>query len=852
MFDKELLDKELAYILGDRRPAAGVVSPAGERDGASTEHELVGLALSGGGVRSATFALGVLQSLHRFGVFRHVDYLSTVSGGGYLGASISAQLREPIPEGGRPFPFAGAADGTEAPLVRHLRNSAEHLVARGPIDWFRGFAVVLRGVVLNFLTLFPLVAVWTLGVAAVHGGWLRDVSAGRARISLWALADLTRVAGLVGLAAVLIYPPLSRCYQRERALERARGQPGRCLLALRAWLRRPGEVDLDLRDRVERIYGWLLLAGLAAIAMDLQPLLIYGFHRLRQGASGGLLQTAAGLGGLLSLLAPLLAGRALRARRGLARRAALVAAGLLGPLLPILIYLNLIEAFIYGPWGWGAAAAMAALAAGMVVFTDRSVDINESSLHSYYRDRLTRTYLARVEDGAVRAEEDVPLSALSQRGSGAPYHLINATLNLQGSRDPALRGRQGDFFLFSRYAVGSERTGWAPTERMERRDPSLSLGSAMAIAAATAAPNMGSLTIRPLTFLMTLLDVRMGYWLPHPSRRTEPLYWRAGRLLLRELLGWLDDRGDRINITDGGHLENLGVYALLQRRCRFVIAVDAGADPEHSFGALAALIRYARLDLGVEIDIAMDALRLDDSGRSRRHCAMGVIRYPPRDGEPPELGYLLYLKSSLTGDEELLLKSYRDAHPDFPHESTADQFFDEAQFEAYRALGEHVAAGLFRSEVAEAQEISPGAFRRWFHTLGDRLAPVAADGGRDRSELGEAPGGTREHGPPQSFPDRRARADWSGSWCEVRPAELDGEQLRELEPFRGELDVAKGWPAAARWSRLLRSEDGRDCALLLKFPPRGDARRPTWALGGLRVSGGNRGRLQTALVALHR
>lgn len=59
------------------------------------------------------------------------------------------------------------------------------------------------------------------------------------------------------------------------------------------------------------------------------------------------------------------------------------------------------------------------------------------------------------------------------------------------------------------------------------------------------------------------------------------------------------------------------------------------------------------------------------------------------------VGYLLYLKLSLTGNEGEFIRRYRLDEPAFPHHSTADQFFNEAQFEAYRALGEHVGDKLF-------------------------------------------------------------------------------------------------------------------------------------------------------------
>jgi hypothetical protein len=72
------------------------------------------------------------------------------------------------------------------------------------------------------------------------------------------------------------------------------------------------------------------------------------------------------------------------------------------------------------------------------------------------------------------------------------------------------------------------------------------------------------------------------------------------------------------------------------------------------------------------------------------HCAIGEISYPSG-----RKGILIYIKSSLTGDENDYVFHYRKRYSRFPHETTVDQMFSEEQFEAYRALGYHAAFGLF-------------------------------------------------------------------------------------------------------------------------------------------------------------
>jgi len=335
------------------------------------------------------------------------------------------------------------------------------------------------------------------------------------------------------------------------------------------------------------------------------------------------------------------------------------------------------------------------------------VDVNATSVHSFYRDRLSRAFLFGLNDsGHIEFNDDLKLHELNKPGSAAPYHLINVALNLHGSKDPSLRGRQADFFIFSKHFTGSQRTGFSETEKMEALDNHLNLATAMAISGAAAAPNMGTTTVKQLVFLLTMLNIRLGYWLPNPRVVNDPstftnLILRFGvgaRYLLRESLSHLDDKGNFVNVSDGGHLENLGMYELLRRRCKFIISVDGEADPNMGFKGLVKLILYARIDMGIVIDINLDAVRKNTAGISGKNWALGTIRYGDN-----EFGHLLYIKSSLAGDENEYIREYKSRNPDFPHESTIDQFFDETQFEAYRALGFHIGNKLFADTKALGQ-----------------------------------------------------------------------------------------------------------------------------------------------------
>ncbi len=346
------------------------------------------------------------------------------------------------------------------------------------------------------------------------------------------------------------------------------------------------------------------------------------------------------------------------------------------------------------------------------------VNVNITSPHGFYRDRLSKAYLFHTAKGEkVVSNDDQKLSELNQKGSLAPYHLINASLNIPGSEDPNLRGRNSDFFTFSKHYCGSDHTGYCKTQHLEAVNPHINLGTAMAISGAAAAPNMGTMTLKQFVFVLTLINIRLSFWIPNPlkinttgfkKRRIAPNV--GPRYLLKEALGALNAKGRFVNVSDGGHIENLGVYQLLKRRCRLIIASDAEADPKMRFNGLVTLIRYAEIDMGITIDIDLSKIR---EGKS--HWALGKICYgtgketSEQEFCKIEYGYLLYVKSSLTGDENEYIQTYKRNNANFPDETTADQFFNETQFECYRSLGEHIVLKMLieieKSKETEHQEI---------------------------------------------------------------------------------------------------------------------------------------------------
>jgi hypothetical protein len=350
------------------------------------------------------------------------------------------------------------------------------------------------------------------------------------------------------------------------------------------------------------------------------------------------------------------------------------------------------------------------------------VDVNLFSLHGFYRNRLTRCYLGATRIGGDEMQQverdphpftgfdpkdDLPLSQLADQ---RPFHIVNAAMNLTGGEDLAWQTRRAAAFAFTPSHTGFEfwnsegdRVGaYRRTEEYSANQfaflnapGGILLGNVVATSGAAANPNMGYHTSAPLSALMSVFNVRLGRWSGNPLHKTA---WRkasprfGGLALIQEVFGMLDSRSSFLNISDGGHFENLGIYELVRRRCRIVVAVDAGCDPGYQFEDLANTIRKCWTDFGTRVDIDLAPLRPQGDGKHNpSHFAVGCIRYP----NAPQPGVLIYIKASLTGDESSDVKQYADRHASFPHESTSDQFFDENQFESYRELGRHIGLKVF-------------------------------------------------------------------------------------------------------------------------------------------------------------
>ncbi len=389
----------------------------------------------------------------------------------------------------------------------------------------------------------------------------------------------------------------------------------------------------------------------------------------------------------------------------------------------------------------------------------RFVPVNRFSLNGMYRERLIRTFLGASnptrEPNAFTGFDPRDDIRIHQLAGVRPLHVVNATLNALSATEFGRNDRTAQPFTFSPLHVGSRQADFgyraAAGYHSDRGDkaPGLSLGLALAVSGAAASSAMGIYSSKARAFLLTLANARLGLWFGNPA---DDSTWCASEPplgvgpLAREILGLTTKGSPFVYLSDGGHFENLGLYEMVARRCRFIVVSDAGCDPDYTYGALADAIRRIRLDFGIPIEFGAPlAATHDGEGRGNPHGAIGAIRYAFVDGPAAPDGTLVYMKATLSGTEPVDVWNFAKSNPAFPHDPTTDQFFDEARFESYRSLGFHTVKALagngFHGEGG-VQGFCEAARR----SLADRHAapaspmPVSAPGSMQATGYASGPG----------------------------------------------------------------------------------------------------------------
>lgn len=722
--------------LNERRSQLG--RRALSRDADPSAERVAGLALSGGGVRSAALSLGAIEALSTVmlpeerstssapTIFNQIDYVSSVSGGSYAACSISAKI------------FRDNATSALSPKRDHFASSYLTFVrthSKLLDDYFEILTNWMYGFLVGVLTILPFLLV----IAAAEVALIRDDKGLADAMSFF--SDRWRYALISGGLVYLLFAVISSS-------------------------------QITDRKAVERLWKLLLLLLIAAWFVGLQPILVYSnlpsgyFHEFLRltPLTDAVLRTEAQEvlipGVMLLLLAAILISLLLRREQFLRDTISTARALLYG----VAIQLCLAAIFVSAPmfiWSmvlllsrWGVVyrqcyeKAANHCAPEWIVFMVRKlndwlaplyryfeiegffkeygigivpgfsfsvfyvlvavilfatmkyvIDSNSSSFHRFYSDRLRGSFFNHpsAPDGQ---RQIVPLIS-ELGGTVCPYLLVNCALNANVGKGKLLKTADEPFVIASRY-TGNDAAQYMRTDVLERATGSkFDLASIAAVSGAAFAPVMGRYTIPAFRLLMSMLALRLGYWIPNPRQVTKfdpvakgisPVGRRVdGLYFLREMFGWLSVKTRFLYITDGGHADNSGIYELLRRRCSTIIAVDAEPDSENLFENIAYLIEFARARLNVEIELKCHTV----GAAGGTHCAIGRIKYPSSDKLKAFEGRLVFIKLSLTGDENWDLLCRRNASGEFPYHSTINQNYDELLFNAYRTLGIHMVSRVF-------------------------------------------------------------------------------------------------------------------------------------------------------------
>ena len=707
--------------------------------GRKPDDPLIGLALSGGGIRSASFSLGALQALVASGRLRHVDYMSTVSGGGYIGSALTWFTKYAGDDEGTPLfgvtesdfplgakeaaalrPTPACPDGRVSEAQRelnrrrtaqldHLRQHGNYLRPGSFAELISLIWMILQSMLLPLIVYF---FVLFLPLAAL-AYWLNQ-----ARIDLlglaFFLAAIIAAFALFGLPVANIVTRLAswqngdksgflRTQYKVRKFERNYISVAAVVIAFFTVIGLVPDINRNFWSTLTIFsavsVGVGLFATLGQLTLQIRSIRLFG------GRSGSILVVIASIGLVFGLLS--LAYQTVH----------LIHQWYHGSVADTMV--TLVAAFVLaGGFGWFQ-------------------NINLFSLHRLYRDRLMETFLPDFwDDDPVGPSENARdanaafLSTMFAQDQG-PYHIINANIVLTGSSEPRYRGRGGTNFVLSPLYCGSDATGWRRSDHWKMHAGCMTLPTAMAISGAAINPRTGSIDRSPLrepllSFLMSLTNLRLGLWALNPrveqacqcaengdiERNHAPPNFLKPGISQGLWPGRHDEDKTFIELTDGAHFDNTGLYELIRRQVRLIIMVDGTADKDINYQSLASALERIRVDFGVQVRFEEGTRDLqgllpspDSSGTfvrkyglAERGYAIARIDYQPhndhlrsrRANDESEDGTLIVIKSTMIESLPADVLGYKSANKDFPNESTADQFFDEVQLEAYRELGYRV------------------------------------------------------------------------------------------------------------------------------------------------------------------
>jgi hypothetical protein len=763
---------ESSWVEAYNVPGAGEVidSRNGER--------VQAICLSGGGVRSACIAMGVLQEFseespinpgkdveQRFGgrakLVDTVDYVISVSGGGYTAGARLLAVQTPE----KPLVSERFEEGS--PEFDHFRRGSSY-IASSPGQLIYALAVVLKNLLASITILFTLPALlgWVFGYlfsrpafsfaesipvrnpnvddafVRAHPDYLLCLTDHSA--SWWAVAFFAAFAVLLTSAAMIV--------------------------ELLFWKKRSERLKLLLQRLAGgcAVFALLVLtvvAGLPALMRLCSSLSAHATHNQGHAAA-----TVSGLVGLNYLAA--IAAMAWRKRTVLSGGVTklswwkrLLPPGVIALILVVVTLAVLLAAWLiilgcfaagvfrsltlagiegglrqlpFSAWWPSVALAVAALWIS-------SVDVASISLNPFYRYRLGQTFaVRRVELGSGRwraqpydRNEFTWLRDFGSVPAGGPKFIFAAAATISGKNRPA-PGLNAVSYVLSHDYIGGPALGWLKAPELDREAPprikrDLTVLTAVAASGAAFASAMGR-NQKGFEKLLAVSGARLGTWLPNPNfvanlsgsekgtcidpkdnkrpwPRSLPSIRGAG-YYYRELIGLNYPDARLVQVTDGGHYENLGLVEALRRRSRLIFCIDGGGDTPPLASGLGDAMRLAEYELGVTIDFnyfakfplaeltpgsgegfeETNAFYRLNSRLAKRTVAVGLITYPPaapdlRDVPYGHQGLLIFAKAVLCKESPQWLLTYAASSDVFPHDPTSDQWFTEGQFAAYTHLG---------------------------------------------------------------------------------------------------------------------------------------------------------------------
>lgn len=646
------------------------------------ESSFNGLALSGGGIRAATFGLGILQAMERHGILLKIHYLSTVSGGGYIGTLYTYfknYFGTDNPDCIVSSPKKRVAPQTPEP-EEWLRCHGEYLKCKEGGTWWALLIPILSGSLLNWLCIFsalliPITLIECCNEVEVVFHYL-------------GFGFLLIYAGMTLISMAL--SKLKELHRIENFLEICSVRFLKCGLLLMAIAYLPKIAAYATTALLPAIGDnpWVTLAIIALPLMTISAYLV----STKPKTGGNIAITKEQIENLLGVVLTIVL--------------VALAAGSVHLIHHLVAYLREI----------GMTSISLIVAASILLLIAFLVDVNHISLHTMYRRSLRKAYMPvlKYPDPKKKGEQikskpnDFLLREIQE--NTLPYHIINTNMVTINSKNLVLNNRCGENFIFSPLYCGSASTRYLPNDGPTEKfiGGKMRLSTAAAISGAAVNANNAATKSRPLTMIMSLFNIRTGYWIENPNSkfRSERFPFMNSFIhrnylycLFREFFQCRlsEDRNKgSVLLSDGGHFENLGLYELIRRKCKKIIIIDSGRDVHYEADDLYKAIRLARTDFKTTLRIKENYLDIRDpeTGMPEFPVIWGEINYNTNNKDA-ENGTFLYIKPALVPKLPGDVMLYQKQHNDFPQESTADQIFDEKQFEAYRLLGFYLGEQIF-------------------------------------------------------------------------------------------------------------------------------------------------------------